>query len=54
MIFPRPPDHCHDSVLCSPAARLTPYAYLWTVRDEKVVKFEQFAGTKLSGPAVGK
>ncbi len=30
------------------------YAHLWTVRDEKVVRFEQFADTKLFGEAVGK
>jgi ketosteroid isomerase-like protein len=30
------------------------YAHLWTVRDGKVVKFEQFADTKLFSDAVGK
>jgi ketosteroid isomerase-like protein len=30
------------------------YAHLWTVRDEKVVRFEQFADTKLFSEAVGK
>jgi ketosteroid isomerase-like protein len=30
------------------------YAHLWTIRDGKVVKFEQFADTKLFGDAVGK
>ena len=29
------------------------YAHLWTIRDEKVVKFEQFADTKLFSNAVG-
>ena len=30
------------------------FAHLWTVRDQKVVRFEQFADTKLFGEAVGK
>jgi hypothetical protein len=30
------------------------YAHLWTIRDEKVVRFEQFADTKLFSEAVGK
>jgi len=30
------------------------YAHLWTVHDGKVVKFEQFADTKLFSEAVGK
>jgi ketosteroid isomerase-like protein len=30
------------------------YAHLWTIRDETVVKFEQFADTKLFSDAVGK
>ncbi|HEX4431820.1 MAG TPA: nuclear transport factor 2 family protein [Frankiaceae bacterium] len=30
------------------------YAHLWTVRDDKVVRFEQFADTRLFGEAVGK
>ena len=30
------------------------YAHLWTIRDDKVVKFEQFADTKLFSDAVGK
>ena len=30
------------------------YAHLWTVRDGKVAKFEQFADTKLFSEAVGR
>jgi ketosteroid isomerase-like protein len=30
------------------------YAHLWTISDDKVVRFEQFADTKLFGDAVGK
>jgi ketosteroid isomerase-like protein len=30
------------------------YAHLWTVRDEKVARFEQFVDTRLFGEAVGK
>jgi uncharacterized protein len=30
------------------------YAHLWTIEDGKVVRFEQFADTRLFGDAVGK
>jgi ketosteroid isomerase-like protein len=30
------------------------YAHLWTISGDKVVRFEQFADTKLFGDAVGK
>jgi ketosteroid isomerase-like protein len=30
------------------------YAHLWTVREDKIVKFEQFTDTKLFCEAVGK
>ena len=31
-----------------------PYAHVWTVRDGKIVRFDQYTDTKLFGQAVGK
>ncbi len=31
-----------------------PFAHVWTVRDSKIVRFDQYADTKLFGQAVGR